>query len=488
MSLFKNKLIIVLSIILLVKIDVSAQSIKAYFDYSTFYTKEAGTYIETYIVLPSEVITYTHKKGDLLEASVNVTMLFKNADEIREYRTFNIVSPMVPDTTKILPSLVDLQRIIIPEGVYNFELIIKDNNIPGNTDIFKHSQLVAVHIPQNEIAFSGIELIDRYERTNKKNIFVKNDFQYIPYVSDFYPRDRNKIIFYSELYNASKELGPIEDFLLMFHIEEVNTSKPISKFSSFQKQKAYNTNVIFKEINISKLPTGKYYLVIEVRDKQNNLIISTKKFFERESFTKKPKKLSITNINTNNTFVTKYTNVDTMSIYIKALIPISDISEKRFVENLLNSGDLKLMQQFLYNFWKKRDKYNPELAWNEYRDKLNFVEEHYRTTYSHGFETDRGRVYLQYGQPNSIIEEKNDSYAYPYEIWHYYKIADQTDKKFIFYNKSQINNDYELLHSNMLGEINNPNWEHDLYGRTSNWAEQNTYIQKSKAKEYFEGN
>jgi GWxTD domain-containing protein len=484
---FRNKLIVLLlNIFILFQTNINAQPLDAYFYYSTFYTKDVGTYIETYIALPADAINYVHKKGELMEASVEVTMLFKNADKIKEYRKFNIVSPMVPDTIESFPNLIDLQRIVIPEGVYNFELIIKDNNIPNTTDVFKYSQLVTVHIPQDEITFSGIEFIERYEQTNKKNIYVKNNYEYIPYVSDVFPKNMEKIIFYAELYNASKELGPLEDYLFMFHIEEVNTSKPIPTFSSFQKQKAYNTNVVFRQIDIKKLPTGNYFLVVEVRDKNNNIILTTKKFFQRENTIQKPKKIDLSKININNTFVSEYINKDTLSIYLSSLRPISDISENRFIDNQLKDINIRLAQQFFYNFWKKRDEDNPDFAWQEYKNKLNFVEKHYKTSAYHGFETDRGRIYLQYGPPNAVVNEKNEPFAYPYEIWHYYTIADQTDKKFIFYNPSQINNNYKLLHSNMTGEINNPNWEHLLYGRDSSWSEKT--ISKSKAKEYFEGN
>ena len=34
--------------------------------------------------------------------------------------------------------------------------------------------------------------------------------------------------FYMELYNAAKEIGPLEDFLITYHIENYNTSKPIN--------------------------------------------------------------------------------------------------------------------------------------------------------------------------------------------------------------------------------------------------------------------
>ena len=480
--------ILITAILLTFQLNVKAQGVDAYFYYSPFYAPGAGTYVETYIAFAGNSLHYILTPDSLLQASVEVTMLFKNVDKIKEYRKFKVVSPPLPDTAVEFPSFIDLQRIAIPEGVYNFDLIVKDNYAPDSIEKYKTSQLVTVNIPKNELAFSGIELIERYSESDKENIFVKNGYECIPYVSDFFPEQVNHLRFYTELYNAAKQIGPLEDFIFLFHIENSNTSKPISDFSSFQKQKAQNVNVVFKDINISKLPTGNYYLTIEVRNRQNKVVLSTKKFFQRINNTVQPKPVDITDIIVENTFVTQFISRDTLAIYLSALRPICDMNEDRFIDNQLQLTNIKLMQQFFYNFWEKRDESNPEQAWQEYRNNLNIVEKRYSTPHTHGYATNRGRVYLQYGPPNSVIEEKNEQSAYPYEIWHYYKIADQTDKKFIYFNKSLMHNDYELLHSNMIGELNNADWERELYARDGDWLEKNLGRQKSKAKEYFEGN
>ncbi len=476
-----------ISLFLYIQIGANAQGVDAYFDYAPFFAPGSGTYVETYIAFAGNSLHYILTPDSTLQASVEVTMLFKNVDEIKEFRKYKVVSPALPDTTTVFPSFIDLQRILLPEGVYNFDLIVKDNYAPDSVEKYKTSQLITVNLPYDEVDFSGIEFIERYTQTDNSNIFVKNGYECVPFVSDFFPQQMHVLRFYAELYNADKEFGPLEDFLFTFRIENTNTSKPIEDFSFFQKQQAQHVNVVFKEIGIRNLPTGNYYLVIDVRDRQNNVVLSTKKFFQRANELAEPTPVDITEIKVENTFVTKYTNRDTLAFYLSALRPICDQVEDRFIDHQLQAANLKLMQQFFFNFWEKRNETNPESAWNEYRMNLNEVEKRYSTQQLHGYQTGRGRVYLQYGPPNSIITEKNEPSAYPYEIWHYYKIADQTDKKFIFYNKSLMDNDYELLNSNMKGELMNPDWERELYSRDGSWSDNNLGKKKSKAKEYFEG-
>jgi hypothetical protein len=79
--------------------------------------------------------------------------------------------------------------------------------------------------------------------------------------------------------------------------------------------------------------------------------------------------------------------------------------------------------------------------------------------------SDRGRVYLQYGKPNAIAESHYEPAAFPYEIWHYYNINGQRDKRFVFYTQEIATNDFQLLHSDVVGELANYHWQRQLYSR-----------------------
>jgi len=76
-----------------------------------------------------------------------------------------------------------------------------------------------------------------------------------------------------------------------------------------------------------------------------------------------------------------------------------------------------------------------------------------------GYRTDRGRVYLKYGAPNSITESPFTASLHPYEVWHYYHTEGESNVKFIFYNTDLVSNEYELLHSTKRGEIRDPAWQ-----------------------------
>jgi hypothetical protein len=53
--------------------------------------------------------------------------------------------------------------------------------------------------------------------------------------------------------------------------------------------------------------------------------------------------------------------------------------------------------------------------------------------------------------------------GYPYEIWQYNQLEAsnapyQINKLFVFVNNSTVGRNYDLIHSNAIGEMQNPKW------------------------------
>jgi len=219
---------------------------------------------------------------------------------------------------------------------------------------------------------------------------------------------------------------------------------------------------------MTALPTGNYELNVEVKSKANEVLASRKLFFQRNSGNKildADVTTPIENIQT--TFAYKYIYRDTLKEYLNSLYPIANPMEKQFIDNQLTAADVTSMQHFLYNFWYRRDKINPEASWLSYNEEVQKVNEEYGTRIQKGYRTERGRVYLQYGPPNTIARYYNEPSAYPYEIWHYYKLENQSNRKFVFINKNTATNDFELLHSDANGEAYEPRWELMLHHRNT---------------------
>ena len=443
----------ILLLFVIVSNMAQSQKLQTYFYYSLFNSPQ-HPYIETYMSIIGNTTKFVKQKNGKFASQLEITMLFKQNDTIKTFKKYRLSSPEVIDTNKNKPNFIDLQRIFLPNGVYNFELSVKDLNVDEKPQ--KFYDIIDVNFNDKDISFSGIEYVESYKPTTEKNILTKNNFDLVPYIADFFPKNINKLTFYCEYYNTNKILGDSADFLVKYYIESTSINKS-DKILGFKRQKAQNINVLFASLNIEKLYSGNYNLVIELVNRKNEVIATKKAFFQRSN----PKKYNpdeIKNIDISKTFVDDI-NADSLKLYLDYLYPIADINERQFVKNQLTNADTVMMRKFFYNFWIKRNPLDPDKDWEIYLRQVYKVNSNFSTQVKKGYLSDRGRVFLQYGAPNDINESKFSPSTYPYQIWHYYKIGNQTNRRFVFYNPNIVGNDYELLHSDAQGEVYLKNWK-----------------------------
>jgi len=439
----------------------SANRLKAYFTYSTFSSPSNGPYIETYLSIIGNSVKYVNNEKNKLQGSIEITYLFKQGDEIKKFKKYNLLSPEINDDSSLKNNFIDQQRISLPNGNYEFEISIKDIN--SEEEPFKSTQILTLDYNSDSIQISDIELVESISQTKQKSIISKSGYDILPYTSDFYPEDFENIMFYAEVYNTNKQFGENETYLVNYSIESSETNTVIGSYRGFVKEEAHPVNVVLKTFSIKNLSSGNYNLVIEVRNKKNELIRSKKVFFQRSNPKSSPILLSE---DYGDSFVSEMT-VKELDDFIRSIEPISSSIELNFARNQLKGKNKDLMQQYFYNFWLTRNENNPKKEWESYQERVDIAIKEFSTSIQKGYETDRGRVFLKHGKPNTISERKNEPSSYPYEIWHYYKVEDFSNIKFVFYNPGGLNNDYPLLHSTLPGERNNIQWRILLHKRTN---------------------
>ncbi len=463
---FKNYrlTLLLLSTLFLLITGLQAQKLNALLSYSTFYSPKDGPYIETYLRIADNSIHLEKTKNGKYQGKVQVIMMFKKNDSIINFDKYELTSPEL-DSVSNTSSFIDQQRFSLQNGNYNFEIQIWDM-LDTLSKPYVTLQPITIDYDNNKVSVSGIELIESYSTTKAPSIISRAGYDLVPNISNFYPANANKLIYYSEVYNTKKALGIDQKYLISSYIQILETGKTLQDYIRYKKETSSDVSVVFGEFDISMLPSGNYNLVIEAHDKNNELIGVNKLFFQRSN----PKiQLTVDNIATNkvsSSFAGRITDIDTLREYIRYLQPISDNQEIAFSMSHLEKADLLTLQKFFYMFWSKRDPLQPEKSWLDYLDRVNMVNMAYSTQISKGYQTDRGRVYLKYGPPNSISESYNEPAAYPYEIWHYYELENgQRNKKFVFYTKDIVTNDFSLLHSDVTGELSNYRWQYFLFQR-----------------------
>ena len=472
---FKMKLTILITLSIWLINNVNA--VTAYFSYAAFFAPEHGTYIETYLAIDPSSVAYKINSNNKLQSIIEVAMLFKKDGEIRDFRKYSVSSPEIDKTIKTMPyGFIDLQRITIPNGIYNFEMLLRDE-FAEDSAIFKHNELMTVMIYENKMSFSDVQPVENFTPTTDENQFSKSGIDVIPYVSNFYPKNINKLSFYAELYNSDKEIGKDSIFLIKYFISSSPSRRIFEKFSLFDRKKAAQVVVIAKTIDIKDLPSGNYNLEIEIRNKNNELLLLKKYFFQRSNnIAPEDAATDFSSVITENSWVEKYSTVHELAPLIKSLYPIAGRVERNFIEKDFKASDIKMMQQFFLNFWESRNSVASENEWDIYNRNVQHVNRRYGNQVKRGYQTDRGRIYLLYGVPDLVIKRENMSHYLPYEVWHYYQADSKTNRRFVFSLMNIGTQDYDLIHSNMEGEMRNESWIDMLRNNKSRQVEDNTSI------------
>lgn len=432
-----------------------SSDLSVYYYYSPFYSAEVGNYIETYLTVVGNSAEFTKEENGKYKAMVEITMLFNQDGQVKEFRKYNLKSPEVNDTSS-KPNFIDLQRINLKEGLYNFELKVKDLQNANSKEFVFHDIITIAHNPK-EIQFSGVEYLEKFSPTKESNPLTRNGYDMVPYVADFYPSNIKNFAFYLEIYNTIVVFGEGQEFLLQYYIESISQQKPSTYYTRTKKQKAASVIPLMGEFSIDGLETGNYNFVVEIRNKENKVVSTKKSFFQRSNPKQKIQWENLDQVNVMQTFVEGITSVDTLLEYINELYPISDGADLTYAQNAIKSRDLSYMQKYFYAFWKAKNYSLPEEEWKKYKEQVDYVNKLYGSQIKKGYESDRGRVYLQYGAPNNTTQNNSSNNINPYEIWHYYIIDNQRDGVFLFYNPEIMGKDYTLIYSNAKKELCKPN-------------------------------
>jgi GWxTD domain-containing protein len=449
-----KKLLIFLSIGL-TYLTVNAQDIQAYFDYKVFYVPGEGPMLESYLNVFGNTLIYK-SLNDGEQASVQVLMLFKQGDEIIDYSKKTLLSPISPDS--VYDDFLDVQRFSLKPGVYELELELSDLAFPDKVE--RVYETIEITEAPNAVFISDLQWVAAYKSSSEPGVFTKSGYDLLPYVSNYFPQSMSKMMFYAEIYGTEQVLGNESVFLFSAHVEKKESKKIIDSAVLRSKKTSGKVVPILSQFDIGELPTGNYTLVFEVRDRENNLLTTSAHVFQKAGKEAIQKEYDYAEASIAATFVSEMNSIDTLSEYIQCLRPISGEQERSLIARFERYKDLDMMKRFFYSFWKERNENQPDVAWQEYKAKVADVNRTYSTANKKGYDTDMGRVYLAYGPPNTVTDRPSEPSAYPYQIWQYYRADRWTNVRFVFYDRSLLRQDYELLHcDNIPGEIKNPRWD-----------------------------
>jgi len=435
----------------------------AVFNHKVFYVPGKGPVVETYFDIYGKSITLLKisEEEDAFQGEVELTIIFKKDSEIVTYDKKSLKSPIMSQGNIV--DFIDVQRFAVPPGEYEVEIELRDlNTIEESSSTKAQIKFIVPEVPDG-IFFSDIELVSAYKKTTESGLLSKSGYDLLPMVSDSILKPEMKeLVVYAELYGTKEHLGEDQMFLLTAFLADADSSKPLENTRKYMRRSSGSVVPILTTLPLSEVGQGEYVVILEARTKENELFAKVEHEIKRD----KKEAVDVLSLmereDIGATWVSKFETKASIYDYVHSVRPIANGQEKSMLDNSFREfekTELKYLRSFMYAFWESRNPGDGETPWLAYKEQVDFVNEEFGTMNKKGFETDRGRVYLQYGPPNDLTDRANEPSSYPYQIWRYYKTGQFNNVRFVFYDPTLMGVDYELLHSEgVRGEINNPQW------------------------------
>lgn len=438
------------------------------FDYGFFKSEDGIPYVEAYMKIFSNTYQLKRNANGTYTGDVEITLIASSTpDKVDWFDKYLLTTGEIKgeDTNQV--SMIDVKRFAAKEGKYRLDLTVKDKNSP-TPNIIEFSDSITIRFASEKPTFSTPILVDRYSATKKENVFSRSGYDIIPNTSGVYGGKDSVMAFYTEIYDTDKFLGENERFVVKYYVKKYESQVTVLGTEGMTVSPTKKLFAAVIPINIKNVGPGYHSLVIELRNKTNEVVTSVERVFLKGSKTSDLVS-DLSQVGTD--FMALVENVDTLREYIMCLDPITPRLEQDFARNVIKNGEKDMMKRYIVSFWLRRSPSNPQLAWLKYKAQVSLAQRLFGTQYLPAYKTDRGRVFLQYGPPNVRSERPNEPGAWPYEIWQYYEMYNpitdrkQTNRRFVFWCRNEASNNYELLHSDALGEQKNERWELVLYNR-----------------------
>jgi len=195
-----------------------------------------------------------------------------------------------------------------------------------------------------------------------------------------------------------------------------------------------------KNIDIKDFSEGMYYITLKIEDKLNSKTAERKDWFVVKEIDSGKYRI-FTSLEAEFKLIRYFTSTNS-----KVWKQLDDFGKAKFIDK----------------FWFTNDP-TPGTEKNEFfeivKERVKIANQRYKT-FSEGWETDMGRIYIRHGQPDEIIKENtgiNTKYAEKdYEIWKY-RLNEQLTYVFIDFQNSKK---YKIIYSNNdPKESSLPDWE-----------------------------
>lgn len=441
--------------------------ISASVDYLVFPAEKGGGRLILLFGVDGNSIRYQKLKG-----GYHGTVSFSIAvnDSVRNYfaENMDLNSPILKDSSQFDRRYSAMKEIALPSGNYTVDMLIYD---PNNQDTLKEKLNFSVKMPDAQIkpVCSDLMLMEPEFYDPAKSIFEQK-IQAIR-SSDFYMKADTILRFYSEAHGILNKISAGIPLVSRVRVLEQSSKKSLDEFGKIRRVKSGLNLTYITDLSIKNLPSGNYLLIWDLIDTAGKIVAVSYRDFRKSNPGMKQEFVDGTTPSGDQVLATEIEKLTTeqRQHMVASLLPIASTSEQSTIDYLRKKGTETEVKNYLASFWSKRSGQNASKDFRQYHNLVVYADSKYSTQTMKAYQTERGRIILQYGKPNIIENEYSDRQrkamqnlnTVPYEVWYYYYLevpVKQSDVMFVFVQQNRGNDNYRLIHSSAIGEVRNGEW------------------------------
>ncbi|MBZ0204361.1 MAG: GWxTD domain-containing protein [Ignavibacteria bacterium] len=383
-----------------------------YLDVLNFYSSEGTrSRVDVYVEIPLKNMEFKRSKTDksnyVSKFDLNIDVIDKDNNVIynnlskEEVTTKETGQEYLSQNSQILT-----RNLFLPPGDYNVKVSIYEQSTKKRFE--KDKKIVVEDYSTLPLSISDVMIVSRLSSNEGKKTITPDVERNVGIVDTFY-------LFYYVYKNNDDQKVDVNCRIIDSENKEVYVKKETIDFTTglaFQNQ-------VFMAVPTTDFGYGKY--TIEISAASNNYNAEANSTFQ----------------NLSPDFPAPLKDIDML---VEQLQYIAKDDEMSFMRD--GKDNTEKQKRFL-DFWKKKDP-SPNSKRNEvmqeYYRRLMTADKFFSTTYTPGWKTDMGMVFIIFGEPSNIERHPYDMDQKPYEIWDYY----EDSKQFVFIDNTGFG-DYRLI-------------------------------------------
>lgn len=423
------------------------------------------TYLEIYYSLKRHLLYFREQEGAYNAEMQAFLLLHTPAGDTVDQMSWTNVTK-VDDMEAIRDTgylIVDQLQAIVEPGEYLLEVRVEDR-LSGSVSIAEE-RITVPTLRGVDLSLSDIELAYLVEPETTRGVFYKNGHRVMPAPPGEFDPIRNLVYFYAEAYGLQMGAGLDSTYTVAYSVLSQRGER-FKDFSSRTYNKPGGTAVIISGINPVGLPSGSYFLKLEVVDNATGeMVTAQKRFVVTESIDRLAAKSGVSDLATRYPEAISINSERDARLVRKQILYLASKRELKTYDQLNLTGK----NSFIESFWSERDP-DPSTPVNEFK-----IQHYARWDYANerfsrfrgadeepnGWRTDKGRVFIVYGPPDEVERFPSDIGMKPWERWNYFGMQDKIQEGiayFVFLDEDGFGS-YKLIHSSVKGEIQSYDWE-----------------------------